>query len=187
VVNTGQLHCRGMVGYILSDPLNRHIEVEQQGALAIVAHHALDPEKGCNAMLLLSPDAHDASWSGSSLLSGDDSLDPVYLNSWPLESAVDSGPKHEHRFLWRLRVQNPGLSPPRERPVLLDGREDSACLEGIHSRETEPGAASVVHFGKLQVFLGEKWQTAFGESVGIESALSFVSGSSGCWLGVWGA
>lgn len=38
-----------MVGYITIQALNGHIKVEEQRPLAIVADHALDPEKGRNA------------------------------------------------------------------------------------------------------------------------------------------
>ena len=38
-----------MVRQILTDTLNGHVEVEQQRALPVVAHHALNPEEGRDA------------------------------------------------------------------------------------------------------------------------------------------
>jgi hypothetical protein len=38
-----------MIGYVLTDPLHAHIEIEQQRAFAVVANHALKPEKRAGA------------------------------------------------------------------------------------------------------------------------------------------
>src|SRR6185312_7695910 len=49
VINAGQLHTCGWIGRSLIDLLNRGIEIEEQSALGIVAHHALDPEERSDA------------------------------------------------------------------------------------------------------------------------------------------
>src|SRR5438552_11065601 len=39
-----------MLGMVPADPLDCHIKVEQQSALAVIAHHALNPEKRGDAL-----------------------------------------------------------------------------------------------------------------------------------------
>lgn len=45
VVDAGELHAGGMVGNIVAYALDGHVQVEEQSALGIFAHHALNPEK----------------------------------------------------------------------------------------------------------------------------------------------
>jgi len=46
VIDAGELHYGGIVGLGWVNALDGGIEIEQQGALSVVAHHALDPEEG---------------------------------------------------------------------------------------------------------------------------------------------
>jgi hypothetical protein len=46
VIDAGKLDDRGIVGLGRVNALDGGIEIEQQGALSVVAHHALDPEEG---------------------------------------------------------------------------------------------------------------------------------------------
>src|SRR5689334_12038485 len=49
VLYAGELDGAWMVGHVAVQPLNCHIEIEEQGPLCIVADHALNPEKRCGA------------------------------------------------------------------------------------------------------------------------------------------
>src|SRR5436190_21360190 len=46
VVDAGELQHRRVLGLGWINPLDGSVEIEQQGALAVVSHHALDPEEG---------------------------------------------------------------------------------------------------------------------------------------------
>ena len=45
MIDPDQLHRRRSAGLLLVELLNRQIQVEQQGALTLIAHHALCPEE----------------------------------------------------------------------------------------------------------------------------------------------
>ncbi len=45
VIDAGELHDCGIVGLGRVNSLDGGVEIEQQRALAVVAHHALDPEE----------------------------------------------------------------------------------------------------------------------------------------------
>src|ERR1700727_2919286 len=49
VIHAGQRYGRGMIRKIAGDSLNRHIEVEQQSATAVLPNHALNPEERSDA------------------------------------------------------------------------------------------------------------------------------------------
>src|SRR5690606_1505458 len=49
VIDGGERHERGVAGSRVAQGDNRHVEVEEEGALGVVAHHALDPEEACEA------------------------------------------------------------------------------------------------------------------------------------------
>ena len=45
VIDAGKLDDGGIVGLGRVNALDSGVEIEQQGALSVVAHHALDPEE----------------------------------------------------------------------------------------------------------------------------------------------
>src|SRR5215471_20671190 len=47
VIAIGKLHHCAVIRERLVHFVDRHIEIEQQGALAVMAHHTLHPKKGC--------------------------------------------------------------------------------------------------------------------------------------------
>jgi hypothetical protein len=44
-VHTGQLYGTGIVGQVARNPLDCHVEIEEERALAVIANQALDPEE----------------------------------------------------------------------------------------------------------------------------------------------
>ena len=49
VIAIGQLDHTAVIGQRLIDLVYCHVEIEQQRTMAVVAHHALYPEEGCQA------------------------------------------------------------------------------------------------------------------------------------------